>query len=291
MKNNLIQVTIELFRLLFYCLFFLSIFLTKHVAFAQEESIKIPRFINPANVITAGSTVQVRTIRFLTTNDFPPFNFIDQQGSLEGFNIAMARQLCLEIKARCTMQALPWGDLKAALDNGQGDAIIAGIAKSNTSLREFSFSAPYMHLPARFFAKHKVHDFEKEFEGPAGLKVGVVRNSAHEAYLKKFFPKTKRIEFENMASLFQAILEEDVFLGFADAVSISFWLQSAASKQCCNFIGGPYINQNFFGSGMMIAVPVDRPDLKKKLDEGLARLMRGPKYSETYLRYFPINPF
>ena len=47
-------------------------------------------------------------LRFLTTVDFPPFNFIDQSGKLSGFHVDLAREICreLEIEAKCQIQAV-----------------------------------------------------------------------------------------------------------------------------------------------------------------------------------------
>ena len=44
-------------------------------------------------------------IRFLTTDDFPPFNFLNDRGQLTGFNVDLARAICAELNAPCTIQA------------------------------------------------------------------------------------------------------------------------------------------------------------------------------------------
>ena len=36
-------------------------------------------------------------LRFLTTTDFPPFNFLDGAGRLSGFHIDLARAICAEL--------------------------------------------------------------------------------------------------------------------------------------------------------------------------------------------------
>ena len=36
-------------------------------------------------------------LRFLTDTDYPPFNYYDEDGSLVGFNIDVARAICLEL--------------------------------------------------------------------------------------------------------------------------------------------------------------------------------------------------
>ena len=40
-------------------------------------------------------TVPLRTqLRFLTSNDFPPFNYYDEEGNLSGFHIDLAKAIC-----------------------------------------------------------------------------------------------------------------------------------------------------------------------------------------------------
>ncbi len=34
------------------------------------------------------------SIRFVTTDDFPPFDFVDAGGRLTGFNVELARAIC-----------------------------------------------------------------------------------------------------------------------------------------------------------------------------------------------------
>ena len=270
---------------LFYALFY------GFTANAQESSVKVPKFINPNTAASSVKTTTVRSIRFLTTSDFPPFNFIDPSGDLDGFNVGLAREICLEIKARCTMQALPWDELQKALKRGQGDAIVAGLALTDRTIRELAFTKTYLRFPARFFSNAAFAETFGDFRTPKGLKIGVVKDTAHQAFLQRFFPDNELLPFDSQDELRAAILKGLVQIGFADGVQTSFWLQSASAKECCTFVGGPYINTDYFGNGLSMAVPIGRQDLKDTLNDALIRLMRKGKYSEIYLKYFPINFF
>lgn len=276
----------------FFLVFFLfSIFLYSTTANSQNKRVEVPKFINPNTAASSVKIATVRSIRFLTTSDFPPFNFVDPSGSLDGFNVGLAREICFEIKARCTIQALPWADLQKALKRGQGDAIIAGLALSDRTIRELAFTKTYMRFPARFFSNAAFAATFGDFRQPKGLKIGVQKNTAHEAFLRKFFPDNELLQFDSQDELRAGALKGLIQIGFADGVQTSFWLQSASAKECCTFVGGPYINSDYFGVGLSIAVPVDRQDLKDTLNDALIRLMREGKYSEIYLKYFPINFF
>ncbi|MEO1067458.1 MAG: transporter substrate-binding domain-containing protein, partial [Pseudomonadota bacterium] len=105
------------------------------------------------------------------------------------------------------------------------------------------------------------------------------------------FPQASITRYGDQNALRDAVSEGAVDVGFGDAISTSFWLQSAAADACCAFVGGPYLNADFFGEGLAIAVPQDRLDLKTALDNGLTRLMRNGKFVEVYLRYFPVDIF
>lgn len=91
-------------------------------------------------------------LRILTTVDFPPLNFADQTGRLSGFNVDLARDICAELKieAKCQIQPLPYDQLEAALEAGNGEAAMAGIAVTPDLRRRFAFSRPYIGIPGRF---------------------------------------------------------------------------------------------------------------------------------------------
>jgi polar amino acid transport system substrate-binding protein len=65
---------------------------------------------------TGGDDVQRRAvIRFLTGGDFPPFHYYDEEGVLTGFDVDMARAICLEVSAACDIRVRAWDDLLPAL--------------------------------------------------------------------------------------------------------------------------------------------------------------------------------
>ena len=71
----------------------------------------------------------VERIRFVTTVDYPPFNFIDSTGRISGFNIDLVRAICdeLAVTAICQIEARPWNELQPTLESGEAEAIIAGL--------------------------------------------------------------------------------------------------------------------------------------------------------------------
>src|SRR5690606_4504103 len=110
----------------------------------------LPYHVDPSAREIAPNLSAVPSIRFLTTADFPPFNYRDADGQLIGFNVDLARALCEELEVACTIQAWPWEQVARALADNQGDALIAGLAITPENGETFDFSSIYLALPARF---------------------------------------------------------------------------------------------------------------------------------------------
>lgn len=232
-------------------------------------------------------------LRFLTTTDFPPFNFADQTGRLSGFHVELARALCAElgIEAKCQIQALPYAELEGALEGGQGDAVMAGIAVNDDLRGRFAFSRPYMQLPARF-ARHKQAVFAGEDANALfGRRVGVVSGTAHEAMLRAFFPNIEPVGFADRDRMLEDLKGKKIEAVFADSLQLSFWTAGEASGGCCALLGGAYLSERFLGEGLTIMVRRDDPALASAFDSALAALSRNGRLQEIYLRYFPYGLF
>src|SRR6185312_5227365 len=57
----------------------------------------IPNFWDAKERLKKPDLSELRRLRFLTTLDFPPFNFLDSDGELTGFNVDLARAVCTDL--------------------------------------------------------------------------------------------------------------------------------------------------------------------------------------------------
>ncbi|WP_407638547.1 transporter substrate-binding domain-containing protein [Aureimonas ureilytica] len=261
---------------------------------AQAQSaVETPNFRDQTLRITQPDLSARTRIRFLTAVDYPPFNFLDQRGRLTGFHVDLARAICeeLNVTAICQIEARPFADLGAALESGEGDAVVAGLAISADNRARFAFTQPFFRYPARFMVRRGTDLTQPLQGGLVGVDVGVVTGSAHEAMLRSFFPKAKPVPFDTLANAQEALRAGRVKALFGDGVASSFWLGSEASADCCEFAGGPYLSDRFLGEGLGIAVRGDDPQLASAFDYAIGRIVRDGRMSELLLRYFPISAF
>src|SRR5919109_1044298 len=226
-------------------------------------------------------------LRFLTEADFPPFNYYDDDGVLTGFNVDLARAICLDVNAACDLQARPWEELLPALNRGEADAVIAAHAVSAKALGIVDFTDRYFHTPARFAGRRDGPKLEMTPEGLDGRRIAVARGTAHEAYLGTFFRDSIIQAFDTPELAREALLAGRVDVLFDDGISLAFWVGGTSSKDCCEFKGGPFHEAKFFGDGIAIAVPKRDPQLKVLLNTALRRIRASGRFEELVLRYFP----
>lgn len=252
---------------------------------------RMPVLFDAQERFPGGDLSSVPRIRFLMSVDFPPFNFTDQEGRLAGFHVDLVREICaqLKVESKCQVQALPFDELEAALEMGEGEAVISGLATTADLRKSFTFSRPYLLMPARLAVNKAAKFTGSGADALSGKKVGVVAGSRHEQMLKAFFPKATAEGFDGYEPMYDALKKGKVDAIFADGLRLPFWVSGSASGGCCALFGGPYMSDRFLGEGLSI-MTVD-PDnvLVPAFDQALAALSRNGRLEEIYRRYFPYG--
>ena len=249
----------------------------------------VPSFWDPDLRLERPDLTSLRVIRFLTADDYPPLNFALPDGSLSGFNVEIARAICEELGIACTIQARRFDTLIDSLIDGKGDAVIASIAATLAARARVDFTAPYYQTPARFVAPKGKAPAEASVSSLAGKTIGVVAGSAHEAYLKTFFPNSTAKPYPDLAALEAALRSSEIEAAFGDGLTLAVWLNGEDSHDCCAFFGGPFGESRFFGEGVSVAVRSDDQQLRRAIDWALAHLAERGVYAELYLKYFPVG--
>lgn len=255
------------------------------------EVLPVPGFWDPRRRPERPDLSRVTQIRFLTEVDYPPFNYAGPDGHPAGFNVDLARMICEELRVVCTIQMRRFDTLIPALNENRGEAIIASIAVTEASRQLVDFSDPYYRVPARFVASRDVAQEELRPELVEGKKIAVVAGSAHEAYLKTQFTEAQLVPYPSAEAARDALKRKQVDYVFGDGISLSFWLNGTDSAECCAFAGGAFFESRYFGEGVGIAVKRGNDTLRQAFDWALFRLWEKGRFTDLWLRYFPVSPF
>jgi polar amino acid transport system substrate-binding protein len=250
----------------------------------------VPNFWNVERRLERPDAAKLpKELRFVTTDDYPPFNFINSTGALSGFNIDLARAICAELSVTCSFQTAAFADVADVVDQGRAEAAIAGLVATPASRATLDFSERYLGTPARFVGRKQETLAKATPEEVASKKVAVVSRTAHEAYLRSFFNEAAIRPYPDLKAAQEALKAGQVDLLFGDGITLALWLNGTDSAACGRFVGGPFTESRFFGDGFSVAVKEGNDTLRHAMDFALQRIWEKGVYTDLYLRWFPVG--
>ncbi len=170
-------------------------------------------------VLTGCSTTSSTTEKLvvLTSPDYPPYEFIAEDGTYVGFDIELMEAIAAYLGVEVEWKEMNFDGIIAGLQSGQGDMAIAGMNVSEERLLSVDFSDIYKKGEALYTAvvlKSKGYATIDDLAGKAiGVQTGTVQEVAMMAIVDKFgFTIESRTSFPTII--------EDIKLGRLEALVI-----------------------------------------------------------------------
>ena len=231
-----------------------------------------------------------KTIKIGTEGAYPPFNSIDSNKELVGFDIDIAKALCKQMKAECSFVAQDWDGIIPALDAGKFDAIVASMSMTEERRKKVDFTDKYYNTPASFIAPKKTALADPSPAALKGKTIGAQSSTTHATYLEDVFKPAgaviKLYPTQDEANLDLASGRLDAVL--ADKVVLLEWLKGK-DGECCGFVGKDIKEVKWFGDGAGIAVRKADGDLKAQLNAAIAAIIASGEYKKINDKYFPFS--
>jgi polar amino acid transport system substrate-binding protein len=259
---------------------------------ARAEPYKLPHFrtADPA-AAAAAQELSARSVRLLADADFPPFSFAAQGGGPSGLGVELALAACAEARLSCEVVLLPYGELLAALNRGDGDAVISGLRLDETSLQDALMTRPWFRTMGRFAVLRDSPVKSSDPKDLAGLRIGVIRDTAHARWLETYYGGSILVPFDDAASAQLALRIGNVQAVFGDGLQMIYGLTSAAAQNCCKLLGGAYSDFDFFSRNIAFLVRAGQADLRDALDFGLDAAQTKGLTEKLFNAYVPLNPW
>ncbi|OZB16682.1 MAG: amino acid ABC transporter [Rhodobacterales bacterium 34-62-10] len=97
-----------------------------------------------ALVLTAGMALaQSQTIRMGTEGAYPPYNFLNDKGEVDGFEREVGDELCKRAELTCEWVTTDWDGIIPNLVSGNYDTIIAGMSITDEREEVIDFTQNY----------------------------------------------------------------------------------------------------------------------------------------------------
>ena len=236
------------------------------------------------------SSASAQTVRIGTEGAYPPFNSIDSDGNLVGFDIDIANALCEAAKLQCEFVVQDWDGMIPGLLAKKYDAIIASMSITEERKQKVDFTGRYYNTPAKFVAP-KGKNYDVSPEGLNGLSVAVQRATTHENFLRDNFPGLDIRVYATQDEANADLVSGRVDLGHADSVALMDGFLSTDAGIGFEFVGPDYNVPEWHGVGAGIAVRKGEDDLRMKLDKAIDMIRADGTYAKINAMYFDFDVY
>lgn len=241
-----------------------------------------------AAVSLFAAPVAAEPLRVATEGAYPPFNSVNANGEIVGFDVDITNALCAEAGFECSIVTQEWDGLIPGLLANQYDVIIASMTITDERREIVDFTDHYYRTPTRFVAAEDA-GLTISPEGMAGKVIGVQSGTVFEAWLQENFTDSDIRAYpsaeEHNADLISGRV--DAVVGDSVAFAGGFFTTDEAAGFA--FVGPEYTDRALVGDGIGIAVRKGEDDVRDRLSAAIAAIRANGTYQEINGQYFDFD--
>lgn len=252
--------------------------------FMMKKLIIAAIFVSVSLSAFAINTIQPGTIHFATEASYPPFEFIDAENKPQGYDIDLANAICKKLEVSCKFTNQPFDSLITNLKQRNFDAIIAGMDITKERQKKVIFTESYYKNSATFITKRtakltKISDLQAK-------RVGVQNGTTHQRYLLDQEANIISVPYDSYQNALLDLKNGRLDAIFGDTAVINQWLENDKDKLLTTV--GKKITEpdDYFGTGLGIAIRPDNTTLLNKINGALAELEQNGTVAALKKKWF-----
>jgi polar amino acid transport system substrate-binding protein len=240
--------------------------------------------------LLAGTALAQDKIVIATEGAYPPFNVLEANGDLTGFDVDIAKALCVEMKADCTFVTNDWDGMIPALQAKKFDAVIASMSITPEREQQVTFSKKYYNTPPAIAVPKDSPLTEATAAALEGKSLGAQGSTSHANYIEKHFPEADAKLYPT-ADEYKLDLTNGRIDGVVDdIVVLSEWVKSEGGN-CCKILAPLPVDPEINGRGAGVAVRKDEQALADKFTAAIAAIRENGTYKKIQDKYFDFDVY
>lgn len=233
-----------------------------------------------------GNTEMAKKIVVGTDPEFPPFEYQDKEGNMEGFDLDLMRAIGEDQGFEVEFTSLEFDALTGALATGQIDAAAAGISVTPERNEQVLFSTPYMNASLGIVVTKDNTSIKTEDDLKGKIVCAQLGTTGAEAATK--LKEEGILKDAKLLANFNVCMQE-LSTGGSDAcindmpVNLNY---IAAHPDTVKVLDKLYATDYY-----AITLGKDNKELQDKINAGLKNIIVSGKYEELCKKYeLPVSP-
>jgi octopine/nopaline transport system substrate-binding protein len=243
---------------------------------------------------------------------YEPWNMTKPDGTFDGFEPELAKDLCARAKIDCKYIAQDWDGMMAGLAAGKFDIIMDALSITPDRLKVIDFSKPYANTPAVFAVSKKgplanlsgtgtVLKLDGNGDGPGskeaiaalrkaltGKSIGIQTATVYSDFVYKNFKDVATIrEYKTSPEHDLDLLAGRIDAAFDDA---TYFTSAFAKPDNADLtFSGPEFGGLIWGPGEGLGIRKTDADLTAKFDAAIAAALADGTIKKLSLKWFKLD--
>jgi len=211
---------------------------------------------------------------------WPPFEYVDEDGQIVGFDVDLARELGRRLGVEVEFVNLGFDGLYDALKSGKCDAIISALPYDPMMTKDVAYSHSYFNAGEVLV----VRDDEREIDDESDLKgkrVGVEWGSTADMEARRLAERIEGMElalYGTSEEALWALKDGEVEAAIADAVSAYGFIKAEGGVK---IVGEPLTDEPY-----VIAVRLESRILLERINEALGIMKEDGNLDSLVRKWF-----
>ncbi len=231
---------------------------------------------------------QAGVLRVGTSADYPPFEYYNEDFELDGFDIALIKQIGQRLGVKVELNDFAFDGLPQAVAVGQVEAAIGALSVTSERQQIAAFSNVYFAGSDAVLSRPEANPLN--VQNPAALaavRLGVQTNSIYATYAQEklvdagLMPKQNLYVYTDIAQAVNDLISRRIDAVWLDLKPAQSYAASGQIKVLVQDL-----NQQLYAVGMM----KESNALREKINEALTQLQNDGTLANLQVEYLGIKP-
>ena len=230
-----------------------------------------------------------KVIKIGISTSFPPFNFLDSEGNITGYNADVAMAVCRKMAAKCEFTPMPFPKIIGALEDNRIQLAASNLLWTSDRARRINFSAKYYRSTTSLVGKHNNSDQNPAaIIGNKEMTIAVTEGSTQWRYLTQHARSRILAKASIKEALAAAQSGEADYLLLPTLFALNF-LEKPENFDM-DFVGLPIEDKTLSGD-VHLGITKAEPKLKRQVDDAIQQLVDSGELRALINKYFPFNVY
>lgn len=238
------------------------------------------KLILAASFAMLATGAQAQAVRIATEGAYAPYNFINDAGNPDGFEVELSAELCKRAALECEIVINEWDSMIPNLVAGNYDAIMAGMSITDERKQQIDFSDDYFPPdPSAYMVRAGT---TLDFDALSGVNIGVQGATIQAAYAEQNFGAANTIKaFETADQALADLNAGNVDVILADGSYIS---EIVGGSGGALEVAGPSVE---IGGGIGVGLRKADDELEAKLNTAIGEMKADGSLDAIIVKWFP----